>query len=559
MIVNRCLSWVRRLAEDRDGAILPIVALSITMLIGATAVAVDFGVLFHAKRKAQGAADLAALVAAQTPGQADAAVRRSLADNGFATPSALTIESGIYVPDASLAAGSRFQPGGATPNAVRVTMATNAPLVFGRMFMGRDQLSIGAKATASRADVAEFTIGSRLLSVNGGIANAVLGALLGTNVSLTAMDYQALAQAKLDAFKTIDALATRAGVTAGTYDQALSGNASLPQVLGAMADAAIPSGASTSAASALRALATAVSGSTARVPLSGLLGLGGLGGAAIGSSGGGRSLAVNAMTLLNGSAQLANGTRQVQVDLSLNVPGLTSTKLTLAIGEQPQSVISVNGEGATIHTAQTRLLLEAKITAPLGLGTLYLPLYAEAAQADATLTDIGCPWTSAEQLSATTRVRPGLADLAIASVPANTVLGTGPSPSLAGSATLLDLALVKVKGQARVTIASPAPRDLVFNANDIANSRVKTVTSTGFTSSIASSLLNNLALDVQVLGLGIGIPSSTLKSSILATLAGVTPVLDTALDSTLETLGIGLGQADVWVDAVRCDRSVLVQ
>jgi uncharacterized membrane protein len=41
-------------------------------------------------------------------------------------------------------------------------------------------------------------------------------------------------------------------------------------------------------------------------------------------------------------------------------------------------------------------------------------------------------------------------------------------------------------------------------------------------------------------------------------LAGVTSPVDQLLASVLQTLGVGIGQADVWVTGVRCDGAVLV-
>jgi uncharacterized membrane protein len=43
-----------------------------------------------------------------------------------------------------------------------------------------------------------------------------------------------------------------------------------------------------------------------------------------------------------------------------------------------------------------------------------------------------------------------------------------------------------------------------------------------------------------------------------ATLQPVTPVLDALVNDILTSLGIGLGEADVWVNGVRCDGAALV-
>ena len=51
------------------------------------------------------------------------------------------------------------------------------------------------------AQFAAFTIGSGTAALDGGIANAVLGALLGARLSLQIADYNALASARVDGLR----------------------------------------------------------------------------------------------------------------------------------------------------------------------------------------------------------------------------------------------------------------------------------------------------------------------------------------------------------------------
>src|SRR5690606_23782187 len=122
----------------------------------------------------------------------------------------------------------------AAANAVRVTLQTRSPLVFGKFITGHDHFDIRTQATATTTALASFAIGSRLVSLNGGLLNAMLGSMLGTTLSLSAMDYQALVDAKIDAFDFMNALATRAGVTGVSYNSLLAGNVKLPDVLNAL-------------------------------------------------------------------------------------------------------------------------------------------------------------------------------------------------------------------------------------------------------------------------------------------------------------------------------------
>ena len=74
--------------------------------------------------------------------------------------------------------------------------------------------------------------------------------------------------------------------------------------------------------------------------------------------------------------------------------------------------------------------------------------------------------------------------------------------------------------------------------------------------SLTGSLLGDLSLNVQVGPLGLPIPGlGGLVCGIIGNAAGS---IDQLLAQVLATLGIGIGQADVWVTGVRCDRAVLV-
>ncbi len=73
---------------------------------------------------------------------------------------------------------------------------------------------------------------------------------------------------------------------------------------------------------------------------------------------------------------------------------------------------------------------------------------------------------------------------------------------------------------------------------------------------LCGTVLDNLSLNVTIIGLGLPIPG--LGATVAGILAGVTSPVDQLLASLLQTLGVGIGQADVWVTGVRCDGAVLV-
>src|SRR5262245_29310819 len=104
--------------RDKSGAASIMTAGALAALLGVTALAVDVGASFLRSRQLQGAADLAALAAATDIGNAQVAAEKSIRANlGEDRPFTVQIERGVYTPDRTRAADTRFQAG-ASPNAV---------------------------------------------------------------------------------------------------------------------------------------------------------------------------------------------------------------------------------------------------------------------------------------------------------------------------------------------------------------------------------------------------------------------------------------------------------
>ena len=79
------------------------------------------------------------------------------------------------------------------------------------------------------------------------------------------------------------------------------------------------------------------------------------------------------------------------------------------------------------------------------------------------------------------------------------------------------------------------------------------------TANTVATLLGNTDIQVNILGLDIGLPKAVIQGAVLDTLTGLTKPLDELLYNTLTLLGIKIGEADVRVTDVRCQQSVLVQ
>jgi uncharacterized membrane protein len=550
----------RAFLRDTRAAVAVTTAICITIIIGMTALAVDLGSAYFARRKAQSAADLAAISAASVLTNAEAAAAATLVSNNLPASALQNVVLGTYTADATIAPANRFQPSAAAAaNAVQVTVQTTTPLFFGRILSGSSNATIQTTATATQTAMASFAVGSGLASLNGGLLNEILGGMLGTNLSLSVNDYQSLLGANLQLFDFLPALASRANINAGTYSTLLASNVKMTQFVNAMIDTASAEYGTTSpAVLVLRNVSTAVNGSSAVVPLASLMNAGPYGGLTIGQNPQ-ASATINALNLLSGAAQIANGQQQVAVNLNLNVPGIIAATLQLAIGSPPQgtSWLAVGAAGTTVYTAQTRLLLTVQVAGAGGIASVSVPIYLELATASATLAAVNCGYPDVSTSTVTLNVTPGVLNSWIGNISASafTNMAVEPNP---GPATLVSVPLLTVTGLAHAAITNMSPTPVTFSYSDISAGTMKTVNTTDFVASLVSSLIGNLSIGVSVAGLGLGLPG-VIQSTVAGILADAATPIDQVLSSVLATLGIALGQADVWVTGIRCDGAVLVR
>ncbi|HEV7444752.1 MAG TPA: hypothetical protein VGO18_19310, partial [Steroidobacteraceae bacterium] len=388
-----------------------------------------------------------------------------------------------------------------------------------------------------------------------GVANA----LLGTSVSLSAMDYNALLTVQVDALRFLDALSTDLGLRVGSYTEILQASASVGQILRALRAGAQGE---LNAAPAITALGTLLGnlngalGASATVPISQVVDLGDA--ADLLTSRNTAGPRVGLLDVISDVAAIASGQRQISLDLGASVAGLLSTRLTLAVGERRQSSgwAQPGSAKASIYTAQTRLLIETAIKAPLGLGSINLPLYAELAPARATLRSMTCPWTDQSERRVSIDAQPGLLNLAIADVPRSAIVAGAATPDLREGAALIELPLLKVKARAYTSLASPGAQTLTFTDSDIRRHVTQSVTSSAMTQSLTASLVQNLGISIEGVDLGL---ASVLKPLLLPAIALIAPALDHILDSVFRVLGMRLGYADIAIDNTLCSRAALVQ
>jgi uncharacterized membrane protein len=546
--------FVMHVLAAEEGAVAVMLALFLTVCVSLSALAVDLGSLYLERRTVQGAADLAALAAASDLERAEQAARATLQANGFGDIRTLSVVKGRYEADPAVLPDARFIAGKEPYNAVRLDVALGGQLYFARSFMESPQISVSATGTADAQAV--FSIGSRLASIQGGLANALLGGLLGGSVSLSTMDYNALLDANVSLADFLSELATEVGVTAGSFSDVLDSTASVGNVLRAAAQAAMASGETQGA----QAIATLLSQSsaTATVPLKALVDLGPLAHAELGQPHSGLGADLNVMSLLSAMASAANGGRQVALNLGTALPGLLSLKVDLAVGEAAQHSgwVAVGQPGATVRTAQTRLRVVAEVggTGLLAGVRVRLPLYIEVAAAEAQLKSLTCNLAQAASAEAVIAARPSVVRAWIGDVAPGGLssFGTG-VPVSAGA--IVQAPLVTVSASAYAQMSNNAATDLTFTQSDVDGHVVKTAEVRDFTSSLVASLLQSANLQVSVAGLGLGV--SAVKGLVLSLLTPVAGALDPLVASLLKTLGVHLGEVDVQLNGLRCGGAVL--
>lgn len=588
------LGSIGQLIADRRANFAIMTAVSAPVALVLAAFAIDEGALFNERRAAQSIVDLAAITAAANINNAELAVLTTLKDNGFnsvavqkqgtivdptVSKAVVQVVPGRYSGVSSIAAGSRFEAGKLPYNAVQVSLKKRGTLYFSASMM--EAPVIGTTATASAQAEAAFSIGSRLASVNGGILNALLGGLLGSNISLSVMDYNALISADIDVLSFTDQLATELKLTGVSYSDVLASKATVGQIATAMAN--VP-GLDRTARIALQTMASGATNKV-KIPLSQFINLGSVGNLGVGQKPAGLSVAASAMSMVTAAAALANGTNQVQVNLGATLPGLTSTTLSIAIGEPPQSSpwLTVGGTGTVVRTAQTRIKLLASVGIGNGNGNggsmnlgggikllaVNLPLHIEVAYAEAKLTDISCPTGRPDSLKVTIAAQPGVVAAHLADADASGFADFTRPQSFSDAEIadvsvkllLINLKLLQIKGSSAFSATNMTPTNLIFTSTDITNKAIKTVSTKNLTQSLTTSLVNNLSLSVSALGLGIDVSAllGTVKPAVVTLLNGVTAPVDDLVSNTLAALGVHVGEADIRVTGATCGRSVLVQ
>lgn len=538
---------------DRRAVTSVYFAASAVALLAMTGLVIDIGNIFSARRHLQGTTDMAAIAAATNLPNATQAANANATINAYTAADISNIELGVYTPDPSLPPSSRFQPSSLTSaNAARITMTHPQGLFFGGVFAmtgnggtPQNTQSISTQGIAVNENVADFSVGTTVAAYNGGVVNSVLGAAVGGNVSLSAIDYQSLVSTNVDLFGVAHALAIQQGQVGGTYAQAFAGTVPLETFLAAVVEAA------PGAAGAVQDLANQASGNTT-VDLSRLVGFGPFANVSLSDPEPNVTATASALSLVQAALQLGGAAHLISFSIGANVPGVLGATGLMTLGEPPvnSTVIAVGQTGSTVHTSQIRLYLNVSLLGAGIVPVVQMPVYMEVGYATASLASLSCQPLDGTSTSATLDVTPGLVNGWIGSVtPAQMINYTQePTPS---PATLVNLGLVTVTGAANATIGNLSPTAVKFSYTDIQNKTVKTTDTTDYLGSLLTNLVTHTTLTVN----GAGLPG--LPQAVTAILqGGVTPV-DQLLGNVLQTMGVSVGEASSWIDGARCGPAIL--
>jgi len=547
----------QRFARDERGTIAVITAGVVAALVGCLVLTADFGSLYLQRRQMQRAVDLAAMAAAGTHGDQQALALAVLSANGMGAAPDFTLYSGAYDADPALSPAARFTAGALPANAARIALRAPGRVYFIQALMPSAAPRIRVAATAAVRDVAMLQIGSRLASLQNGVLDALLGNLVGGSVSLTALDYQALADAQVDLLGLAQALAARSD-SSGTYADVLGADISVGDLLGALADSLSMQAGGSPAATAVGKLRNALVGQGASLDGGSLVDLGPLAGLGLGETPEGISASVSALDLLRAAAMLKGG--EISADLGAAAPGLLDAKLAITIGEgaRQSAWLAVGESGVSVRTAQIRLLLLLALKPVLGFA-VQVPLAVEVAYGEASLAEISCGRDPASDVQVDVAARPGLAGLWLgAPRDASSWKDLSKAPDIVPAELVRVPLIASITGYGAAEAGSAASRVLTFSASQIRAKTPQTVGSRELVETALDSLFGSAELKPVMLGADLGGVTNPVLAQLRLALSALAPSVDDLLLAVLDPLGIHLGEADVRVTGVRCGIPALV-
>lgn len=407
---------VRRRCTSRDerGAIIPMVALVLVVLVPSAAIAVDLGMLRVVRRDMQALADVVALdlvrlvdgrTAAQIHGGYNglptltAELAKSVDRNAdvLGDPPQVTVKLAFMDPSTHQLE-TMVDPGGQlltkeatgaqVPNALEVRAQGGIDFAFapGRGTPTRTAVAVPAPSTC-------FRLGSFALSATTGESELLVSTMPGlvnnSTLSATAVGYQGLGALEVDLLDLVGV----SSLGVGTPDALLElGGLTLGQFYAAVASAAQANGAPAAEVTLLHQLSTKAN-LTSHIAIRDILDIAAGDTAALAAS-------FNVLDLVVGAAYAANGSSAIGIPgLAVQLPGLTSLTASLSVLDEPRLACGRVGTtkaqtGQVALSLDTSLDVNETVSQPLLAGSLLVRTRTSTelllAKAEGTLSSIVC-------------------------------------------------------------------------------------------------------------------------------------------------------------------------
>ena len=384
------MSWPRTPRRDEQGAVVPMAALLMVVVLAFTAFAVDLGLGRAAARDMQAVADAVALDTARDPGLAScnqtalsAAAAKSLTRQGttIGRRSPLVVTPGHISPTTKqFVAGSNA----GVCDAVRIVAATTVDFAFAPV-IGKDS-GIASRAAVGSTDSPAvcFSAGTTalVLNTNKSALGPILKNILTVNLGLVGYDSGLVGLDGLSVPITELDAALKVGTGHGVLDNA---NVSLAGFLIANASVLEQHG-NAVRAQVLRTLAANVGSLTVNVTK--ILNLGTGGSSALTASVAVLDLVGSA--IVSAAVDAANGKNAINISqLGIAVADISLADAKITIIEPPQ--IACGKVGVQAKTAQVRVDLQTGLNAGgLGIQAANLSLGVRVASGTATLSSLSC-------------------------------------------------------------------------------------------------------------------------------------------------------------------------
>ncbi|MCU1723989.1 pilus assembly protein TadG-related protein [Pseudomonas sp. 5P_5.1_Bac1] len=357
-----------RFATRQGGAIGLMTALTLALAVVFGLLAVDGGRLYMEQRKLQRIVDMAALEAAGQGGscngigqQAAPLANTSAVRNGFTLGGGNTLVTTCGSVSTGANSLRSFNPNASLAQAIKVAGTVNVPtsiaagirnLVAGEPIP--ETLQLHAQAVATAAPVAMLRLRSTLLTMDTQ-KSALLNALidpLGGRVTLDAVGWQGIANTQVNLLSFLDALAIKANVGAGHYDELLAKDLHVTDIVQVAANVANQSGALAEVVTNLGKVVVGANNST-------VIHLGDMLDIQNGTPRAGLDTMVNVIDLVQASVMLAAKESAAVAQIPLNLLGLVTGTISLKVIEPEQFSAIGNPETDEIkvHTAQVKALI----------------------------------------------------------------------------------------------------------------------------------------------------------------------------------------------------------